>query len=179
MAVENMIPRNLCNTGLDSQALTQLLRPTLGDKAETLIQGTVGTVVGQWGEETHRQQGLQGIHVSGGQEEGPAAKGQEDSPTASPRGTHTSAPRPNSSSESANREEQPSTSQAVLRGDPSHFLAVHIPTEAEKPHKETEEAAAAGPSEQGSNPSAPGNSPEGALRGGLALTWTHSSPAGG
>ena len=95
---------------------------------------------------------------------------QEDSsvaapgPTASPQGTVTSSPRPNSSTRNANREEQPSTPEAVLRGDPSDTPAVHIPTEHEEPHKETEQAAAAGLSAQGSSPSAPGHSPVRARR---------------
>ena len=170
MAAENLILNTLCNIGLDTEALTQLLRPALGDRAETLIQGLVDATVNRWGEEAHGQLGLQGVHVSTGQEEGPADRGQEDSsvaapgPTASPQGTVTSSPRPNSSTRNANREEQPSTSEAVLRGDPSDTPAVHIPTEHEEPHKEMEQAAAAGVSAQGSSPSAPGHSPGRARR---------------
>ncbi|XP_031453664.1 E3 ubiquitin-protein ligase Topors-like [Phasianus colchicus] len=68
MAVENLILNALCHIGLDREALIQLLRPALGDRAETLIQGLVDALVSQWGEEAHGQRGLQGVHVSGGQE---------------------------------------------------------------------------------------------------------------
>ena len=170
MAAENLILNTLCNIGLDTEALTQLLRPALGDRAETLIQGLVDATVNRWGEEAHGQLSLQGVHVSTGQEEGPADRGQEDSsvaapgPTASPQGTVTSNPRPNSSTRSANREEQPSTPEAVLRGDPSDTPAVHIPTEHEEPRKEMEQAEAAGVSAEGSSPSTPGHLPGSARR---------------
>ena len=164
MATESLILNALCHIGLDSEALIQLLRPALGDRVETLIQGLVDALVNQWGEEAHGQRGLQGVHVSGGQEEGPAARGQEDSvvaapgPAASPLGILTSRPRPICSSENANRVEQPSTPQAVVPGDPSHTPAAHIPTEQEEPHEEMEQAAASGPSAQSSSPSAPAHS---------------------
>ncbi|XP_031453005.1 uncharacterized protein LOC116231406 [Phasianus colchicus] len=173
MAVQNLILNALCHIGLDREALIQLLWPALGDRAETLIQGLVDALVSQWGEEAHGQRGLQGVHVSGGQEEGPAARGQEDSvvagpgPAASPPGTVTSRPAlngPNSSAEWPDRVEQPSTPQAVVPGDLSHTPAAHIPRELEEPHEETEQAAAAGPSAQGSSPSAPGHSPARARR---------------
>ncbi|XP_021240342.1 E3 ubiquitin-protein ligase Topors-like [Numida meleagris] len=160
MAAENLILNALCDIGLDSEALIQLLRPALGHRAEMLIQGLVDTIVSRWGEEAHGQLGLQGVHVSGGQEEGPAARGQEDSsvttpgPTASPQGTLASTPGPNGSAASPNREEQPSTPEAVLPEDPSHPHSNHILREHEEPHEETEQAAAAGPSAQGSSPSA-------------------------
>ncbi|XP_015723747.1 uncharacterized protein LOC107316581 [Coturnix japonica] len=162
MAVENLILNTLCNIGLDSEALIRLLQPALGDRAETLIQGLVDAVVSRWGEEAHGQLGLQGVHVSGGQEEGPAASGQEDSsvaapgPAASPQGTVTARPGPNDSTGSPNGEEQPSTPQAVIPGDPSCTLSAHIPREREEPQEETEQLAAADPSAQGSSPSAPG-----------------------
>ncbi|XP_021240341.1 uncharacterized protein LOC110392422 [Numida meleagris] len=170
MAAENLILNALCDIGLDSEALIQLLRPALGHRVETLIRGLVDTIVSRWGEEAHGQLGLQGIHVSGGQEEGPAARGQEDSsvaapgPTASPQGTLVSRPGPIGSTGSPNREEQPSTPEAVLPGDPSHPHAARIPREHEEPHEETEQVAAAGPSAQGSSPSAPGHSPVRARR---------------
>ncbi|XP_021247228.1 E3 ubiquitin-protein ligase Topors-like [Numida meleagris] len=169
MAAENLILNTLCDIGLDSEALIQLLRPALGHRAETLIQRLVDTIVSRWGEEAHGQLGLQGVHVSGGQEEGPPARGQEDSSvavpgsTASPQGTITT-PGPNSSMGSPNREEQPSTPEAVLPGDPSHPHSNHILREHEEPHEETEQVAAAGPSAQGSSPSAPGHSPVRAQR---------------
>ena len=87
-----------------------------------------------------------------------------------PRGTVTSVPGPNGSTERANREEQPSTPEAVLHGDPSHTPAVYILREHEEPHKEMEQAAAAGLSAQGSSPSAPGHSP-------VRAWWPHKRRA--
>ncbi|POI21958.1 hypothetical protein CIB84_014296 [Bambusicola thoracicus] len=166
MVVETLIVSTLCYIGLDSEALIQRLQPALGDRAETLIQDLVDAIVNRWGEEAHRQLGLQGIHMSTGQEEGPAVRGQEESsvaapgPAVSPQGSVTSVPGPNSRTENANREEQPSTPEAVLHEDPSHTPAVHIPAEHEELHEEMEQAAAAGPSAQSSSPSAPGHLPE-------------------
>lgn len=173
MAAESFILNALCHIGLDSEALIQLLRPALGDRAETLIRGLVDALVSRWGEEAHRQRGLQGFHVSGGQEEGPAARGQEDSamaapgPAASPAGTVTPRPAPNGpngSTERPDRVQQPSAPQAVVPGDLSHSPAARIPRELEEPHEETAQAAASGPSAQGSSPSAPGHSPARARR---------------
>ncbi|XP_019467215.1 uncharacterized protein LOC109365056 [Meleagris gallopavo] len=170
MATESFILNALCHIGLDREALIQQLRPALGDRAVTLIQGLVNALVSQWGEEAHGQRGLQGVHVSGGQEEGPAARGQEDSmvaapgPAASPPGTVTSRSGPNGSTENLIREEQPSTSQAVLHGDLSHTPAVHVLTEHQEPHEETEQVAAEDPSAEGSSPSTPGHSPARARR---------------
>ncbi|XP_019471478.1 E3 ubiquitin-protein ligase Topors-like [Meleagris gallopavo] len=168
MATESLILNALCHIGLDSEALIHLLRPALGDRAVTLIQGLVNAIVSQWGEEAHGQRGLQGVHMSRGQQEGPAARGQEDSmvaapgPAASPPGTETSRPGLNGSTENLIREEQPSIPEAVL--DLSHTPAAHIPREQEEPHEEMEQAAASGPSAQGSSPSAPAHSPAGAQR---------------
>ncbi|POI20557.1 hypothetical protein CIB84_015696 [Bambusicola thoracicus] len=174
MAAENLILNTLCYIRLDSEALIQRLRPALGDRAEMLIQDLVDAVVNWWDEEVHGQLGLQGVHVSAGQKKGPAARGQDDSPvavpgpTASPRGTIISVPGPNGSTECAKREEQPCTPEA---GDPSHTPAVHIPMKHEEPSEETVQAAAAGPSAQGSSPSAPGHSP-------VRARWPHKRRAG-
>ncbi|XP_019466973.1 E3 ubiquitin-protein ligase Topors-like [Meleagris gallopavo] len=161
MAAESLILNALCHIGLHSEALIQLLRPALADRAETLIQGLVNALVSHWGEEAHRQRGLQGVHVSGGQEEGPAARGQEDSvvaapgPAASPPGTAISRPAPNGPNGSPgcpDGVEQPSTSQAVVPGDLSHSPAAHIPREHEEPREVTEQAAASGPLCPGQQP---------------------------
>ncbi|OXB70132.1 UNVERIFIED_CONTAM: hypothetical protein H355_003485 [Colinus virginianus] len=118
---------------LCQEALTQLLWPALGDRAETFIQGLVVTIVSWWDEEACKQLGLKGGHVSGEKE-----PGQEDSSAASlalqpPHKGRTS--RPNSSTKSANRKEQLSTPEAVLHGDPSPSAPGHSPVRAQQPHK--------------------------------------------
>ncbi|XP_021244076.1 E3 ubiquitin-protein ligase Topors-like [Numida meleagris] len=170
VAAENYILDALCDIGLHSEELMELMRPALGVETETFIQGLVDTIVRQCGEEAHRLLGLQGAHVSAGQEEGPAARGQEDSPvaapgpTASPQVTLTRGPGLSGSIASPNREERPSTAGARVCAQPSPNSAVHVAREAEEPDEEMELAAAAGPSAQGSSPSAPGHSPERARR---------------
>ena len=144
--------------------------PALEDETETFIQRLIHTVVRRCSEEAHRLLGLQGAHVPGVQEEGPAARGQEDSraaapgPAASPQVTLASRPGLFGSTSSPSREEQPGTAGADIRAGPSHVPAAHTAREAERPHEEMEQAAAAGPSAQGSSPSAPGHSPERARR---------------
>ncbi|POI31871.1 hypothetical protein CIB84_004378 [Bambusicola thoracicus] len=172
MAAESLILDALCDIGLDSEELRELMWPALEDEnlTETFIHGLIDTIVHRCSEEAHRLLGLQGAHVPGVQEEGPAARGQEDSrvaapgPTASPQVTLTSRPGPFGSTSASSREEQPSTAGADIRAGPSQAPAAHTAREAERPQEEMEQAAAAGPSAQGSSPSAPGHSPERARR---------------
>lgn len=170
MAAESFIFDALCDIGLDREELIELMWPALEDETETFIRRLIHTVVRRCSEEAHRLLGLQGAHVPGVQEEGPAARGQEDSwvaapgPAASPQVTLASRPGLFGSTSSPSREEQPGTAGADIRAGPSHVPAAHTAREAERPHEEMEQAAAAGPSAQGSSPSAPGHSPERARR---------------
>lgn len=170
MAAESFIFDALCDIGPNREELIDLMWPALEDETETFIQGLIDTIMLQCSEEAHRLLGLQGTHVSGAQEEGPAVRGQEDSraaapgPTASPQVTPTSRPGLSGSTATSRREEQPSTAGADIRAGLSHGPAAHTATEAERPCEEMEQEAAAGPSAQGSSPSAPGHSPERARR---------------
>ncbi|POI21868.1 hypothetical protein CIB84_014385 [Bambusicola thoracicus] len=86
MAAESFILDALCDIGLDSQELRELMWPALEDEnlTEMFIHGLIDTIVHRCSEEAHRLLGLQGAHVSRVQEEGPAARGQEDSRVAAP-----------------------------------------------------------------------------------------------
>ena len=163
MAVEAYILNALCDIGPDSEWLMELMQPVLENRTETFIQELVDTIVHQCSEEAHRLLGLQGTLVSGGQEEGFAARGQEDSPvaapgpTASPELNLTSGPRLPAC---PNIEEQTRTAVADILVGPSHAPAAHMAREVEELNEEVEQEAAAGPSAQGSSPSSPGHLPE-------------------
>ncbi|OXB55452.1 hypothetical protein ASZ78_003181 [Callipepla squamata] len=118
---------------LHQEALTQLLWPALGDRAETFIQGLVVTIVSWWDEEACKQLGLKGVHLSGEKEQGRRTALWPRLALKPPHKGHTS--RPNSNTKSANRKEQPSTPEAVLHGDPSPSAPGHSPVGAQQPHK--------------------------------------------
>ena len=163
MAAASFIFDALCDIGLDREELIELMWPALEDETETFIRRLIHTVVRRCSEEAHRLLGLQGTLVSGGQEEGFAARGQEDSPvaapgpTASPELNLTSGPRLPAC---PNIEEQTRTAVADILVGPSHAPAAHMAREVEELNEEVEQEAAAGPSAQGSSPSSPGHSPE-------------------
>lgn len=170
MAAETYILNALCDIGLDSEWLMELTRPALENRTETFIQELVNNIVRQCSEEAHRLLGLQVAHVPEGQEEGPAARGHEDSPvaapgpTASPELNLTSGPRLSVSTAWPSVEEETRTAVADVLVGPSHIPAAHLAREAGEPHEEMEQATAAGPSAHSSSPSAPGHSPERARR---------------
>ncbi|XP_031408352.1 E3 ubiquitin-protein ligase Topors-like [Meleagris gallopavo] len=168
MAVEGLVMNALCDIGLDGEELVEMTRPALENRAEAFVQELLDNIVRHCGEEAHRLLGLQDSHVPEGREEGPAARGQEDSPvaapgpTASPEPDLTSGPRVSTACPSI--EEETCTAVADVLVCPDHVPAAHSAREAEEPHEEMEQATAAGPSARGSSPSAPGHPPERARR---------------
>ena len=168
MAAEAYLLNALCEIGLDGEWLTEMTRPALENRAEAFVQELLDNIVRHCGEEAHRLLGLQDAHVPEGREEGPAARGQEDSPvaapgpTASPEPDLTSGPRVSTACPSI--EEETRTAVADVLACPGLVPAAHSAREAEEPHEEMEQATAAGPSARGSSPSAPGHPPERARR---------------
>ncbi|OXB71364.1 UNVERIFIED_CONTAM: hypothetical protein H355_006885 [Colinus virginianus] len=164
MTAEISILITLCNIGLDSEELMEQLWPVLEDETETFIEELIYNIVRLCGEEAHRLLSLQGTPVSGGQEEDPTDRGQEDSSVAAPGPVATPEPDITSglsvNTVHSNIEEQTSTAVVDIPVDPRHGPDAYMSWEEVEPHEDMEQAMAAGPSAQDSSPSAPGHSSE-------------------
>ncbi|NXW51203.1 TOPRS ligase, partial [Nyctiprogne leucopyga] len=154
-ASEALILQALCCRGLDEEAVAQWMQPGLEEHAAPLVHGLI-RVIREWCSEEARR--LLRSHTAGEEADGPVARPSSSSsspsstspsPTSSSWGTPASHPASSSSPTGSNREEEPSTSEAALRGGPGRPPSVPVPAEQQQPQEEPGQVPVAGPSAPG------------------------------
>ncbi|OPJ89151.1 hypothetical protein AV530_014011 [Patagioenas fasciata monilis] len=160
-SAESTILHALCICGLDGRAMVQMMQDYLEDHTEELVHGVISTIVSRCREEAQRLLRSQ----AAGEEDNSTAATSSSSSSSSTTSSYSSSSStsfssssfssssctsctssqertPNSSLDSSGSsagsdvEEQPSTSEAALRGNPSCCPSVPVLAEREQPQEE-------------------------------------------